>query len=75
MATNNARNNKGQFPVGSVVTWNFSAPADTRWLLTNGASLDTTTWAALFSIIGYDYGGSGSNFNLPTIATSIIRGS
>lgn len=30
-----------------------------------GQSLDTTQYFALFDIIGYSYGGSGSNFNVP----------
>lgn len=59
MATNNARNNKGQFPVGSEVTWNFSAPADTRWLLTNGAAVSKTTYAPLYALQGNAYEGTG----------------
>ena len=35
------------------------------WLLCNGASYSTTTYANLFAIIGYTYGGSGANFNVP----------
>lgn len=29
------------------------------WLACNGASLSTTTYADLFAVIGYTYGGSG----------------
>jgi len=51
-----------------------------NYLLCNGASLNTTTYARLFSLIGYKYGGSGANFNLPSIpnfspTTAVIVGS
>ena len=43
-----------------------AAPAPTNWVLCQGQSLDTTgTYAALFAILGYAFGGSGANFNLP----------
>jgi microcystin-dependent protein len=35
------------------------------WLKCDGRSLDTTTYSDLFNVIGYSFGGSGSNFNLP----------
>lgn len=41
---------------------------DPNWILLNGASLDTTTYAALFAIYGYTYGGSGANFNVPDLS-------
>jgi len=31
----------------------------------DGSSQSTTTYAALFAVIGYTYGGSGGSFNLP----------
>lgn len=43
-----------------------SAPAG--WLLANGSCYSTTgTYAGLFSVIGYTYGGSGSSFCLPDL--------
>jgi microcystin-dependent protein len=46
----------------------FAGPnAPTNWLMCNGQSLSTTTYAALFAVIAYTYGGSGANFNLPNI--------
>ncbi len=35
------------------------------WLLCNGTSISTTTYSGLFALIGYAFGGSGANFNLP----------
>lgn len=40
-----------------------NAPAG--WAICDGSSLDTTTNNALFTVIQYTYGGSGTNFNLP----------
>jgi microcystin-dependent protein len=73
MATNNGRNNKGQFPIGSIIRLDFAPPVDSGWLACDGSTLDTTTYSLLFAVIGYTYGGSGANFDLPTIADNIIR--
>jgi microcystin-dependent protein len=44
------------------------ATAPTNWLNCDGSSYSTTgTYAALFSVIGYAYGGSGANFNVPNL--------
>lgn len=40
----------------------------------NGTSLDKTVYAALFSLLGYTYGGSGNNFNLPDLRTAAPNG-
>ena len=39
--------------------------APTGFLICDGASYSTTTYAALFAVIGYSFGGSGANFNVP----------
>jgi microcystin-dependent protein len=58
-------NAKAGIPVGSGALW-FTSTPPANWLLCQGQSLATTgTYAALFAIIGYAYGGSGANFNLP----------
>jgi len=51
-------------PPGSMMDWPASTPP-TGWLKRNGASLPTATYAALFAVIGYTYGGAGANFLLP----------
>jgi microcystin-dependent protein len=49
---------------GSLIMWpTTSAPSG--WLLCNGASLSTTTYATLFAVVGYTFGGSGASFSLP----------
>ena len=51
-------------PTGSINLWPLStAPAG--HLLCDGTSYSTTTYAALFSVLGYVYGGSGASFNVP----------
>ena len=61
-------------PTGSV----FCLAVDTvptGYVKCNGASYSTTgTYAALFAVIGYTYGGSGSSFNVPELRGEFIRG-
>lgn len=38
-----------------------------HYLLCNGQSVPKTTYPSLFNVIGYQYGGSGGNFNLPNL--------
>ena len=52
--------------VGEIIAY-ASSTAPTGWLLCNGASVATSTYANLYSLIGYLYGGSGANFNLPDL--------
>jgi hypothetical protein len=60
-------------PPGTVITVAAST-APTGYLKANGASLSTTTYAALFAAIGYTFGGSGSSFTLPDLRGQFIRG-
>ena len=47
----------------------------TGWLVCNGTSLSTTgTYANLFAIIGYTYGGSESLFKVPDFRGAFLRG-
>jgi microcystin-dependent protein len=39
----------------------------TGWLYCDGASLSTSTYSDLFSVIGYEFGGSGASFDLPDL--------
>jgi len=60
-------------PPGTIITIAAStAPAG--YLKANGASLSTTTYASLFSTIGYTFGGSGASFTLPDLRGEFIRG-
>jgi len=60
-------------PSGSVIWFARNTPP-TGFLECNGASLSTTTYAALFAVIGYTFGGSGANFTLPDLRGQFIRG-
>jgi microcystin-dependent protein len=49
---------------GLIIPWSsVSVPAG--FLECNGQSVSTSTYAALFAIIAYTYGGSGASFNVP----------
>jgi microcystin-dependent protein len=62
-------------PVGTI--WQFAgAAAPTGWAICDGAQKSTTdpAYAALFAVIGYKYGGSGANFNLPNMKGKMVVG-
>jgi microcystin-dependent protein len=54
----------GGTPAGVISQFAGSA-APAGYLLCQGQSVSTTTFAGLFAAIGYTYGGSGSSFNIP----------
>ena len=57
----------GLVPPGSVTAYaTTTAPAG--WLLCNGTSYATSTYPLLFAVIGYSYGGSSANFNVPNLS-------
>lgn len=60
-------------PVGSIIDFaGTSAPAN--YLVCDGTSYDTGTYSALYSVIGYTWGGSGANFNVPNLQGYISAG-
>jgi microcystin-dependent protein len=71
MAKNNNFNSIGQAPIGSIVRFDFTALDG--WLLCDGSTLATANYPELFGVIGYTYGGSGADFDLPTVADYLIR--
>jgi microcystin-dependent protein len=60
-------------PTGCILLHGADTPP-TGYLECDGASVDTTTYASLFAVIGYTFGGSGSNFNLPDMRGQFARG-
>jgi Phage Tail Collar Domain len=52
-----------------MITAYGSNVAPTGWKLCDGSQYSTTAYADLFAVIGYTYGGSGLNFNVPTLTT------
>ena len=60
-------------PTGVILP--FAGPtAPSDFLLCYGQSLSTSTYADLFAIIGYTYGGSGSAFNVPDLRGRVVGG-
>ena len=45
------------------------------FLVCDGASLLVASYPALFAAIGYTYGGSGANFNIPNLTNAFVDGS
>jgi len=64
-------------PPGAIQYFAMQAPPD-GWLECNGATLSRTAYNNLYQPlwqnIGYQYGGSGDNFNLPDLRGEFIRG-
>jgi microcystin-dependent protein len=60
-------------PSGAVIMYG-GASAPTGYLLCDGSSYATATYASLFSAIGYTYGGFGANFNVPDARGIFVRG-
>lgn len=63
-------------PTGSVIPWagKDGAPIPTGWLLCDGTSYKTAAHPQLFGTIGYEYGGSGADFNVPNFSDRFPRG-
>jgi microcystin-dependent protein len=58
---------------GVIIIW----PADTdpiAYLLCDGTQYTTAAFPDLFGVIGYLYGGSGGNFNVPDLRAEFVRG-
>lgn len=51
-------------PTGTILEW-AGDTAPSGYLFCDGAGVSTSTYADLFNIISYDYGGSGATFNVP----------
>ena len=60
-------------PPGLVVPY-AGGTAPTGYLLCNGASVAVAAYTALHTAIGYTYGGSGLNFNLPDLRGRTVHG-
>jgi len=58
---------------GIVVPWGSSS-IPSGFLLCDGTSYATATFAALHAVIGYTYGGSGANFNVPDLRDRTVCG-
>lgn len=61
-------------PTGTVVPYcGTSSPIG--WFICDGSSYDTVIYRTLFLVIGYTFGGSGSNFYVPDMRGRVTVGS
>lgn len=60
-------------PVGTVLPYAGSI-APQGWLLCDGSSKLTASYPDLFGVIGYTFGGSGGNFNVPNLQNNFPIG-
>jgi microcystin-dependent protein len=60
-------------PVG-MISIHAGTTAPTGWLLCDGVSYSTTTYANLHSVVGYQFGGSGASFNVPNLKGRVVVG-
>jgi microcystin-dependent protein len=62
-------------PVGTIMMYAMAAAPTGGWVVCDGTGLSTTgTFAALFSVLGYTYGGSGGTFNVPDMRSRVPVG-
>lgn len=61
-------------PVGSVVAAASGTAMPDGWLLCDGSSISTPGYPDLHAVIAYEYGGSGSAFNLPDYTDTVLVG-
>ena len=60
-------------PIGSIVPYSGAQPPS-GWLICDGRSLSKNSYFDLFKIIGYNFGGSNSTFNLPDLRNKAVMG-
>jgi len=60
-------------PAGSINAYGGST-APGGWLICNGQSYPTSTYPNLFAAVGYNWGGTGANFNVPDLRGVFLRG-
>ena len=60
-------NTTSTVPSGAIMDFGGIVVIPSGWLLCDGSSYPTSTYPALFAAIGYIWGGSGPNFNVPDL--------
>lgn len=55
-------------PIGAYLSYPSQKTIPAGFLIADGKSLKKAEYAELFDVVGYTYGGSGDNFNLPNFA-------
>ena len=60
-------------PTGGIMSY-AGGTAPTGWLLCDGSTVSSTTYNALYLVIGTTYGGDSSNFALPDLRGRMVAG-
>jgi hypothetical protein len=60
-------------PTG-MISIHAGATAPTGWLICDGGSYASAAYTTLFNVIGYTFGGSGANFNVPNLKGRVVVG-
>lgn len=60
-------------PTGSISIWPSSS-IPSRALLCDGTSYAVASYAGIFAVVGYTYGGAGANFNVPDLRGRVVAG-
>ena len=55
-------------PIGAYLSYPSQKTIPAGFLIADGRSLKKAEYTELFDVVGYTYGGSGDNFNLPNFA-------
>lgn len=62
------------FPVGIMFLYPGDVAPAGDWMLCQGQAMSTSSFPALFAVLGYRYGGSGASFNLPDLRNRVPIG-
>lgn len=54
--------------IGSYLLWSSQSVTPAGFVVCDGRSLKKSEYAELFTVIGYTYGGSGDDFNIPNFS-------
>jgi len=54
--------------IGSYLLWSSQSVTPAGFLVCDGRSLKKSEYAELFTVVGYTYGGSGDDFNIPNFS-------
>ncbi|MEI6166008.1 MAG: phage tail protein [bacterium] len=68
-----AANSASSIPAGTIIQFGGTNPP-TGFLLCDGSAVSTNTYQVLFNAIGRQWGGSGTNFNVPDLRGQFLRG-
>ncbi len=60
-------------PIGTIIDF-AGTSAPTNYLVCDGTSYATASYPSLFSVIGYTWGGSSSDFNVPDLQGYVTAG-